>query len=388
MKFKRLLGFLLSTGLVLSLSFGAVPVNAATSDSFNTLFEPFGGTAFMKKAVSASNSYEKLIKSFKSDGQPKSTDYPDYFGGAYIDNAGQLVVLVEANHYADAGVKQTVERIIGNDQVTYQSAPYSLKHLQGLIENINGQILNGLGGSAIKNIDKVFLDDAKSKVVVELRKFSPDKVREFKKQIVNDPGVELRKMTTPLEAHTDINPGNRIKADGTGSMGYRAMRNGEIGFVTAGHVARTVGKDVSYNNTVVAQTRVTRNRGQIDAAFCAITNPGYEPTNTINNTGGQLSTNLINPPVGMPVVKTGINGPSVGRVTSTNFGGVVSGTYHVNLTAAQYASAPGDSGGLIFTGDPQTGYMETAGIHVGSSNLVSAFCKAEIVNQMLGLTRY
>lgn len=61
----------------------------------------------------ANRNLEKINNHFSSNSFNKSEeiDYPDYYGGAYINDAGKLVVLIKGspNRY-----KKNIEDIIGN----------------------------------------------------------------------------------------------------------------------------------------------------------------------------------------------------------------------------------------------------------------------------------
>ena len=87
------------------------------------------GGAYIGDAPSqeeALNAYEELMDRFNGV-------YPDWYGGAYIDSSGWLVVqLVE-----DKSLELQVLDWTGSDQVMFSSCKYSLAQLTGLMDQLN-----------------------------------------------------------------------------------------------------------------------------------------------------------------------------------------------------------------------------------------------------------
>ena len=92
------------------------------------------GGAYIGDAPSqeeALNAYEKLMDRFNGV-------YPDWYGGAYIDSSGWLVVqLVESKDPADKSLELQVLDWTGSDQVMFSSCKYSLAQLTGLMDQLN-----------------------------------------------------------------------------------------------------------------------------------------------------------------------------------------------------------------------------------------------------------
>lgn len=63
---------------------------------------------------------------------------PDWYGGAYLDTAGRLVVLlVEGEDPGDKSLELQVQEWTGSGRVRFGSARYSLNHLKGLMDRLN-----------------------------------------------------------------------------------------------------------------------------------------------------------------------------------------------------------------------------------------------------------
>ena len=92
------------------------------------------GGAYIGDAPSqeeALNAYEELMDRF--DGV-----YPDWYGGAYIDSSGWLVVqLVEDKDPGDKTLELQVLDWTGSDQVMFSSCKYSLAQLKELMDQLN-----------------------------------------------------------------------------------------------------------------------------------------------------------------------------------------------------------------------------------------------------------
>lgn len=92
------------------------------------------GGAYIGDAPSqeeALNAYEELLDRFNGV-------YPDWYGGAYIDSSGWLVVqLVESKDPADKSLELQVLDWTGSEQVMFSSCKYSLAQLTGLMDQLN-----------------------------------------------------------------------------------------------------------------------------------------------------------------------------------------------------------------------------------------------------------
>lgn len=108
-----------------------------TGDLPNGALAPSGalpGGAYIGDAPSqeeAVAAYEKLMDRFNGT-------YPDWYGGAYIDNSGYLVVqLVENKDPGDKTLELQVLDWTDSNHVMFGSCKYSLAHLKGLMNQLN-----------------------------------------------------------------------------------------------------------------------------------------------------------------------------------------------------------------------------------------------------------
>ncbi|MDR2043819.1 MAG: S1 family peptidase [Clostridium sp.] len=368
MKRKCFLGLLLSAAFVLG---------SALSVSANTQ-EPVEDAPVQESAAS---SYDELMGSFSVEDSGEK-EYPDYYGGSYINDKGQFVVYV---------TDDTARPAVLSDQedIVYESCAYSYNELLAVMEVLNSYKFS-CSNTIASNFNEFGLYDSINRVVVKLDELTEKRIQEFKENVSDSGAIIFEQGTGPASMEINVDPGASISSPlGTGSMGYRAKRDGVEGLVTAGHVISS-GQNLSYNGTVFASCVVSQQSGSADAAFCKITNSNYTPTNTLSGTSNTLSTTISEPGVGTVINKIGQStGHTSGSVLAINVTVTfTSGNTISNLTSANYTSAAGDSGGIVYSYISATNTRLTLGIHTGSDGSTRYFTKANQANAALGTSRY
>lgn len=81
-------------------------------------------------------------------------------------------------------------------------------------------------------------------------------------------------------------------------------------------------------------------------------------------------------------------GHTSGKVISTNASVTIGGVTFTNLTSADYSSAPGDSGCIVYSYISSTNTRLTLGIHKASDGTTRYYVKANQINSALGTSRY
>ena len=138
------------------------------------------GGAYIGDAPSqeeALNAYEELMDRFNGV-------YPDWYGGAYIDSSGWLVVqLVEDKDPADKSLELQVLDWTGSDQVMFSSCKYSLAQLKELMDQLNalpGQdmkfrdVMAGWGINEEANRIELTLTQVNDHILSVLARLDPD----------------------------------------------------------------------------------------------------------------------------------------------------------------------------------------------------------------------
>lgn len=115
----------------------------------------------------ASAAYDELINSFPQSKSTGDRIYPDYFGGAYINDEGQLVVYVtDLNN---------VPLLLGADDknvVIYQECEYSYNELNDTMDALNEYKFANPDSDIAKNFNSYALLDKENRVEVRLDEFS------------------------------------------------------------------------------------------------------------------------------------------------------------------------------------------------------------------------
>ena len=211
---------------------------------------------------------EAGIRLLESFGMTKTrslstSDYPDYYGGSYINGNGKLVVFLKGEIES---TKATLIRLIGENDVIYTQGNYSYTELNNVLTKITSFISSNKDSQIAKNIRYYYLNDFENCVVVELDKSNEMEIKEFKSEVVNFSGIVFKQCTREFQNHS-LSPGSSIGTPkGTASMGYRATRFNTDGFVTAGHAYNT-GDPAYYNNTLIGSCDFSIQGGSVDAAF-------------------------------------------------------------------------------------------------------------------------
>lgn len=333
----------------------------------------------------AHEAYENLMNSFPQQRSTGEKIYPDYYGGSYINDEGKLVVYVK-----DMVSEPTVRAAVNSGGAIYQECDYSYNELNAVMDKINAYKFENADSDIAKECNLFGLFDSENRVIVKLDNLTEENIDEFKKNVCDSDAIVFEQGNGPAEMDVSVDAGASLTtSSATASMGYRVKRNGVEGFVTAGHFTGANAL-VYYGGTNFAKCSVSQRSGKADAAFCAITNSNYALTNTLAGTSNVLSTTISEPGVGTVINKIGqTTGHTSGKVTSTNVTiTFVSGDTIANLTAADYTSAAGDSGGVVYSYISSTNARLTLGIHTGSNSTTAYYTKANEVNAALGTSRY
>lgn len=345
----------------------------------------------------AIQSYNRINEAFGAsadkDNSAAIASYPDYYGGAFINDQHKLVVYVTGDPAASA---QKITSIAGSNDVIIKPGKYSYKALTAIMEDLNKIKLSNARRPSTANFSTWALMDAENRIVVELEDFSDQKIEEFKRTVMNSPAIEFRKSAGRITLEASLDPGCKAATNvsGTeyGSFAFRARRTSDSkkGMVTAGHVV-SVGGTIYYSGSSIGTCSASVQSGSVDAAFIPVNDTvAYTPSNTLCGTATVLSTSTSLPGTGTLVNMRGATtGTSSGNIISTNASTTTSaGISYTNLTSANYTSAGGDSGGIIYTYVSATNTRFTVGLHLGANTTTRFFTKAGLALTALSVTRY
>lgn len=313
-------------------------------------------------------------------------NYPDYYGGVFLNEDGELVVLTKGDCEL---YRQELTTRATSDNFTLKPCDYSLNELLEVIDELNQYMENNRSACEELQFYGFGLRTDLNRISIKIGNCSPESINKFKSSVMDDSRIFFENGGI---MKADIAPGSEItdRYNRSFSTGYFAMRNGTLGFVTAGH-AVSVGDIIKENNVQIGDCMLSQTSGSIDAAFCATS---AMPTNITEYFGASLSGEVGVPLVGFPITMEGASSTIMG----TGYVREVwaSGTFQVkignetktytlsDICTATYSSQGGDSGGVVYDED-----NNVLGIHTGHfEDQYSSFTKASNINTAFFLDMY
>lgn len=352
----------------------------------------FGRERFIR-SINATNTYLRLMNSFAKNLNGTEYSYPQYYGGAYNDNDGVLVINVTEDI---ARCREDLALRIDDSQVKYQLVPFSFTFLKGISDSIQCYIDKGSNNidEVAQNIKAWGIRQKLNRVVVYMENTSEEQIRKFKEKVTSSDAVQVVSMHGNIVDDTIVYAGNPLDY---GSTAYRA-KNSEhsVGVVTAAHCVSKYAY-ISTDGVPFARCTVRKHGGALDAAFCKITDTKFVPSNSIYGLDdAELSIYSVNVSEGTMVFKVGAKtGLTMGYVIDTYYSYTNNeGISFTNMSAASYQRGPGDSGGLVYY---HTGSVRHAvGVHCAgydegapeNPEIRGIYCKAPMVNAGLDILRY
>jgi streptogrisin B len=165
----------------------------------------------------ANESYQKLMDAYSpdSDGLPKLDEWPDYYGGSYVNDSGKLTIMVLSEYHRDGSlvkIKAHLQKKMGTDDFLIQECKYSYGYLTEIMDVISNGIVDPKNEKILKHFVTSKLCDDKNKIIVELDEINADRIEEFKKNICDAPCVEftLSKSQNVPTATVNLSPGCRV----------------------------------------------------------------------------------------------------------------------------------------------------------------------------------
>ncbi len=395
--------------------------------------------------VKAYENYTKILNIMSQQTRSANSldDYPDYYGGSYINDENKLVVLIKREYLTTRDANSIQTEVI--DDVVYEPCENSYNRMIDIIDSIKNTL--AFNPESLSHVSMLGIDDASNRVFVC---FSDD----YTENVLNkcDFGDNIMVCYQGCRIYEEsfsrvVNSGEAtfppapptypallcgdsiytLVGGGTygGSIGYRAIDSfGEEGFVTAGHNVNLSGSVYCPHTwekiglAVESYYKVNN----LDAAFCVVENGKFSLTNNINYTikgnpatanWDTLSTHIVSKMLkGTIVYMSGMRSKNQqGRVISSY------ATYPIkvdttdnkpyndsiafrDVVLSDYPSQSGDSGGIVYTKrriNNVNGTNCTVGIHVAYADSIvvdnkkirPVVCiKAEHINRVMGLSRY
>lgn len=317
--------------------------------------------------------YEKLMEAFQEAGE-----YPDYYAGSYINEDGDLVVNVA--EFSDE-IQNEVRQASQNSDIVVKQVEYSLNELDDAQEMLNeiyerifcsseetGSILQNAEYNIIwEDVVGYGIDEEQNRVVIDVQGLTDDKRAVLSELLSNDERFAFEEGGT-TNAVIDVKPGKKIypapySSDTYMSAGYRAYWYNSAGtryngFVTASH-GISVGQNVyAMQGVILGVCKVSVWQGSVDAAFVAITNSSYTPSNQVyyRSSGGKIngvtlaaSSWMYSYALNGTIYKSGATTYlTSGTINRTSYTLTYNGKTISDLLRTSALVLPGDSGGVVY----------------------------------------
>lgn len=307
-------------------------------------------------------------------------DYPDYYGGAYIDNAKNLVILIKNNSKLD---NENFE-ILDSDNVRFENVKYSLKELLDIKSDIKlSKDITGIGISLKDNCIKIYTPSSDTKQSLCKKIISTNNMHLPSDCVIIEHSEGIDSPVSAVQPGSKITSGNRTR-----SVGFWAKDvNGALGIVTAPHDTLTKGTPIKINGVEFGKAGMPIFSGNTDAMFVKRSNNSFTATREIPGFRFSLKNSALSLPVGSTIYARGISsGYMTGKIEDIHY----TTSYGISDTVVASATCDeGDSGGIV-AGGGNISERYVAGIITGkkgdSNKLI--YCKAINLLNRLNITIY
>lgn len=354
-------------------------------------------------AQDAESGYNHLIQSFNTNATSRTVGqkYPDYYGGAYIDN-NRLIVNIPKG----VSSYSNFDNILSETSYKIKECEFSYNELEKIMSVIEEYKQKNPYSSVSQNFYSYSISDKDNRIKVYLEEYTEEQVRLFKNDVIDSPAIEFVESNGILVlCSSPIRVGAGISAasnDAIGSIGYRAkyVNAGvtKYGFVTCAHVIPS-GDDVKYGQTIIAKSDSKRwkHSGSVDATFCEYKN-GYTISNKINMTNDTLSRETAYAGQGTTIHKCGVrtsltDGKVVESTVNYNNGTIsLTNVTKIKFDIPEYGANAGDSGGIVFGMSNNVTFGILFAIEINKTTKlptgVAWYIKAPVINSEFGIERY
>ncbi len=328
----------------------------------------------MVKENEANIQYSLLMNSYKNNTILRSLNneeeivYPDYYAGAYIDDTGELIVLVTTSEATD-----DIRDATRNQSITINYAQNSYNELVSIKEYIEDKYdeyysiySNSVNDadqellSAIVNFTGLGISERTNKLVVSLSNIEADDIELFEKYFLSSDKISFEQSSGAIEESTSLYCGSAIyTVNGGGSIGFRCtLKSGNEymrGFITAGHVTgnntivNVYSSDALTPTTKIGTLAAYKYSDNVDMAFVAI-DSGYEVESATSYRvlGENYFTSIAE---GTTIYMSGMNVATEvsGEIENNSYSFTTeSGVKLSDCIKSNYSSEAGDSGGVVY----------------------------------------
>lgn len=343
-----------------------------------------------EKEDEANEKYNVLLKKWSLNPEhytDENCDFPDFYGGCYINENKDFVIKVTA---CDKEVISYFGALIDLENVSFEKVEYSLETLleekAALVEKIistsaQSNAINGVGISQIENAITVEANSVSETLV----KLSESDRRSFIDDLTEFENVIITYVDSATAACTDVIPGTSI---GNRSVGFWATdSSGNLGIVTAPHASLSQGDTLYYYGSVFGVCQTPYFGDDLDAVFVKRTNTAMTPEVYVPGWGYEMRGSAILA-VGSQIYGYGkTSGTITGTIVDPYYTSIYSGV-SVSCVNTNASCQGGDSGGPV-VGGTTTAYKSLLGIVISRTGAgYMNYCKAPTILSELNLRMY
>lgn len=391
---KKVMALLLSSMLLLSCSIFTL-VNAKTTDNKEQ--------SYQENEDDALKLNEEILDCFKNTNRSnmrssESDNYPNYYGGSYIDDNGNLNVMLTDEYVYDKDVDDLLS------SVKTEKCEYSYATLSETVDIVTDAMENGDSIIRSRDAEQTYyeditgsvLNDEENVVEVYINGLNAEKSQWFYENVCNSDCVVLKASTGSATEEVN-NSGQGISTTNSQFSGaFRVKKTDDAGvhygFITCAH-GNSAGDTVYGDDGKKIGTVKLRKYGNAyDMAYVQMSAKNNF-SNTI--TGSSYTLKSTNDDINSPVVGqyayifARYNKNKGGKITSTKVSFKYNGTTFSGMTGASYSSTSGDSGGLITTTPSSTNMTcKPLGVHKGTFEGYKVFTSAADVINYWHMNRY
>lgn len=192
--------YTLSTLLVAGLFTLTMSCNQQVKKSENNT-QPQTEISIQSPEDKSTDLHNKLMSSFNPNWEveePAPADYPEYYGGSFIDNDGKFVVCVVGNPTQH---RSTIASILGTDDFLTETCTYSYREMMQVMDKIDAFLSDSSVPSThpfLTYFAGAGADVFENRVVVQLTEMNNAAIQAFKKDISGSPAVMFEKGEMPI----------------------------------------------------------------------------------------------------------------------------------------------------------------------------------------------
>lgn len=133
--------------------------------------------------------HQNLMDSFEASGHGTELTRPEYFGGAYINDDGNFVILIKGN---PADYRREFEERVKGGGFILKETDVSNAELFQIMETVGQYMAKRIENNDIaKNIISAGVDIKNSRIDVGLEDLSPRAIRQFKENVIDSPYINF-----------------------------------------------------------------------------------------------------------------------------------------------------------------------------------------------------